>query len=92
MMDAFKLILPIGDIPDGSTITKRNGEKTYRVTRELTIYGEDGEKQSIPCGPGAVWIVSENNPSVFNAIGDHIEVVWNLSRWQLEEFLEGPRK
>lgn len=29
-------------IPDGTTVTKRGGEKKYTLTREVRVYGEDG--------------------------------------------------
>ena len=92
--DGFmKMIIPLGDVPEGSTVTKRTGSKEYRVRDTFSIWGapkgdEPKDKQEFHAGEGARFLVPDDGGDV-NALGSDIEVVWIVTREDLEAYLAG---
>lgn len=37
-MTTIRILVELGELKDGSQVTKRNGEKIYTVKRKLTVY------------------------------------------------------
>jgi hypothetical protein len=76
----YKLILSANEIPFGSTVTKKTGEKKYTLREKIVVY--NGSKiiapMEIKAEPGVAFIVSENGD--VNAIEDSTELVWLAER------------
>ena len=102
----MKMILPLGEVPEHAVVTKRTGEKRYRVRDTFSIWGihkedtpeglwsepKDGartEKQEFHAGEGARFLVPESGGGDVNALGSDIEVVWIVTREDLEAYLAG---
>lgn len=88
-MSYFKMLIPVGDVPIGESVTKVKGEKPYKVQKELIIYNEQGARQTVPANQGCVFLVDENGSGKCSAVSDNLEVVWYVSAYDLGELLEG---
>lgn len=88
----MKLLIKIGEIPIGSKITKRTGEKIYEVRDKIVIYAEEGcvkPLNEIKASPGTKLLVSTDPQYSFAivVVPDTLEVVWELTDDELKEFL-----
>ena len=57
----IRVLIPVGQLPDGQVVTKRNGETPYTVKRAITIhkYGAGNvPDQLIRCEPNSVLLVA----------------------------------
>lgn len=86
-MRTLKIILPAGEIPLGSTVTKKTGTKEYLLKDRLRVFGETGDRREIVAQPGCVFLVSEGDA---NAIPSTTEMLWTCQDWQLERWLHPP--
>lgn len=75
-MQQFKLIIRVGDVPTNSVVTKRTGEKAYRVQDRLRVFGTDSKPQEIKADAGCRFLVPEGGSGDVNAVGVDTEVVW----------------
>lgn len=83
----FRLITRLSKVPDGATVTKITGSKTYRVRRSLAVFTESGgERKQIKCDDGFVFLVQENGD--VNAVLESKEVCWHASEYDVRELLD----
>jgi len=74
--EVIRILARVGDLEDGSKVTKRTGEKIYIVRRSITIYdGKDSQK--IECKGGAVFLVDSNGNA--NVYDYGTTVLWSAS-------------
>lgn len=84
-MRAMKVIMPAGQIPLGSTVTKIKGEKPYNLTDRLRVFSSDGSpRRDILAEKGTVFLVHEGDA---NAIAASTEVVWLTNSEELLTYL-----
>jgi hypothetical protein len=79
-----KLIIEIGKIPFGSKVTKKNGEKVYRVGDRFTIYGPT--KKDVMIAPDGFLLLIDPNGNG-NIVENTLEVVWLVYTDELESYL-----
>lgn len=84
----IKIILPAGEIPLGSEVTRPTGKAVFTLRDQLNVYRENGTKQEVFAGPGARFLVASNGNA--NAIGLATELVWRVEAQDFIEYLEGP--
>lgn len=85
---SLRILLPAGEIPSGSVVTKRTGEKEYTLVQEVTIYGpEKNQERIIKSDENSRFLDSGNGQ--FNAVGSQTLLLWRAERWELQEYLEG---
>ena len=56
-MSEIGIVLSAGEIPDGSVVIKRTGEKRYMLSRKINIYGKS--KPEIKYCSGILFLMSE---------------------------------
>lgn len=78
----MRVLLPAGDIPLGSTVTKRSGETEYVLRDALRIYGPDKQVQTISAQGGACFLVSPSGDAT--AISATTLLLWSVED---EEYL-----
>lgn len=90
------VLLPAADIPLGSFVTKRTGEKQYVLVDKITVYYEPDNKQVIPANEGALFLVAEPNAGSasagINAVGASAVLAWHVEEEDLLEWLEERRQ
>jgi hypothetical protein len=86
----MKILLPISEIPTFSKVTKRTGDKVYEVRDKIPIYGDcDKPMNEILASPGTRLLVSNgpNNSFAIVAVPETLEVLWEVTRDVLEQYL-----
>jgi len=81
----YKFLREIGEIPDNATITKRRGDKKYKVKRMITIYNQYGSNKEIKATEGALFIV--DNEGNINMIDSETQVIHLMDRGDVLEML-----
>ena len=86
----MKIILPAGEIPIGSRVTKRTGTSTFKLIDMVQIYSDiKGEpSKKIRADEGVRFLIGVNGGGDINAISDKTELCWITSRDELLDFLE----
>ncbi len=84
----YKLILPAGNVPLRSTVTKRTGQAEYTLGDKLKVYGEKGEQRELRAEHGSLFLIDRNGNA--NVIPASKEVVWLAPKWAISEFLDPP--
>lgn len=83
----FKVLIPVGDIPLDATVTKRTGEKPYKVRDKLVVYYSDKRQREMLTAAGDVrFLVNENGDA--NAIANTTEVLWYADFFELAELVD----
>lgn len=80
------VLLEAGEIPLGSEVTKRTGEKRYILRDKVVIYLGDGVKQEIKAMDGALFL-THNNGDV-SALPATTRLLWWTDRNTLADFLQ----
>lgn len=75
----FKVLLRAWSIPDGSLVRKINGEKVYKLSKELIIRGDDPRKIR---AEGCVFLICDNSVTT---ICDAMELIIELTLEELEK-------
>jgi hypothetical protein len=84
----IKVILPAGDIPLRSTVTKVTGEKLYTLVDQLTVYGivsGSSAQTIIKPEPGVRYMVGDDGTVV--AVPSTKEIMWRANSDELSRFL-----
>lgn len=81
----YKFLREINEIPDNAQITKRGGNKKYKVKRVITIYNQCGNNKEIQATEGALFIV--DNEGNINMIDSETEVIHIMNRDDVLEML-----
>ena len=85
-----RLLLPAGEIPAGSRVTKPSGNKIYELLDKIVIYLGDGQRTVIPAESG-VHFLAASNDGRFNAIPSDQELAWVVDEEDLLQWLEHRR-
>lgn len=85
----LKVIIPVGDVPEGETVTKVAGTKKYVVRDALTLYNPVGDRQELKAADGCRILSYEGSAT---AIPSESEVVWRTTLADLERIYEGEDK
>ena len=100
-MDAIKVILPAGRIPQGATVTKRTGTKTYTLFDEIRIWpinatGSREEREAadptaqvrfVKASPGTRFLMDISRAGNASAIPMTLELIWATKESTLLSFL-----
>lgn len=84
-MKMFKILLPANEIPLGSTVTKRTGEKPYTLKDRIRIFGETGDARELKATDGTRLLVSETGDA--NVVGGETELLWYAEEFELLDLL-----
>lgn len=91
-MKQIKFILPLSDIPDGSTVTKITGSKPYRVASQISIYDNDRNKLNgkrvINAESGTKFLIPYEGDDM-SAYRSDREFVWEVGLSQAHNFIDG---
>lgn len=71
----LKVLFPLKDIPDGSTVIKKTGNMQYIVNSEFVIYHQSGHKQIIKADHGCKFLMSTSKSNI-SAVDGSTEVLW----------------
>lgn len=74
------LIVPVGDIPDGSCVTKVNGQKEFVVKKSFRLWSEvDGQKAiPIQIAEGCVVLVAKDTGDA-SVVAGTTQMKWRIS-------------
>jgi hypothetical protein len=81
----YKFLREVKEIPDNALITKRRGNKRYKVKRIITIYNQLGSNKEIKATEGALFIVDDEGN--INMIDSNTEVIHIMDRKDVLEML-----
>lgn len=86
-MITIDVLLPAGDIPDGSTVTKRTGAKEYTLKQKIKIYADkdSGTSPQVLEADGVKYLTGDG---AINAISDNVVLVWKTTTGELHSFLD----
>lgn len=86
----MKIVLPAGEIPIGSRVTKRTGTNVYKLIDMVRIFsdikGEPAKK--IKADEGVVFLTGVQGGGDINAVSAKTELVWITDRETLLDYLE----
>ncbi len=82
----IKLILPAGEIPVGSVVTKKNGEKQYTLKDKIRIFDANQNTTTINASDGTKLLVADTGDA--NVIKDDVELVWEAEEYQVISYVE----
>jgi hypothetical protein len=87
-MVPLQIIMSAHDIPDGSTITKKTGQKPYVIKSKIKIYAEQksGLAPQILEAPGVKYLIDDSGN--INAVSSEAEVMWHTTTGELLRFLD----
>lgn len=86
-LNIFRLLLPASEIPLGSSVTKRTGEKRYTLRDILWLPNMGGESKKIVANDGSRFLVSENGD--VNVVSGTTELLWWVEESLLISFVTG---
>jgi len=69
----YSLILPVSEIPDGTTVYKPTGTKPYTLSSSIKIYGEKREIINPPAGIKYL-LPAEEGETFINMVYDSAEL------------------
>lgn len=83
----MEVLLPAGDIPDGSTVTKRTGAKEYILKHKIKIYADknSGTTPQVLEADGVKYLTGDG---AINAISDNVVLIWKTTTGELHRFLD----
>ena len=84
----MKVIMPVGEVPDGSVVTKRTGEVRYVVHDKYSMFAVDKNVEFKMDGCKILTPASSQTTFGINAIANDKEVVWITDSETLLNFLE----
>lgn len=89
MTQPLKVLLPIKNIPDGSRVTKPNGQKPYIVRRSIKIYtGTHGGDRVIEAENNTRFILPEGDgQGSINAVSGDSEHLWHTTYKDFHAYL-----
>ena len=91
--DTIKVLLPLSQIPVGSTVTKQNGTKEYKVQDVLKIYTNAPVKglPSVCAQDGTRFLLSKNPDQLgdVNVYSGDTEMLWVVTLEEFKEWLDG---
>lgn len=73
-----RLALKLKHVPEGRSVTKLAGTKSYTVARSIPVYGG----ATLKADPGVVWLIAEGGgggPVCINAVPEDLEVLVHLT-------------
>lgn len=82
-MTKISVLLAASEIPEGSTVTKRTGEKEYTLRSSVQVYGQNIE---IKADPGTIFLIDTRTGNA-NAIPSSTVLVWTTTRERLWHWL-----
>ncbi len=85
----MKILMAAQDIPLGSIVTKRTGDKLYTVREGIKIYGtpEQQSTREIKCDDGTRFLISETGD--ISIVSNDTELLWHVSDEDLYSYLDG---
>jgi hypothetical protein len=91
MTRPLKVLLPIKNIPDGSRVTKPNGQKPYIVRSSIKIYTTiHGGDRVIEADHGTRFILPEGEgQGSINAVSGDAEHLWHTTVEDFHQYLSG---
>lgn len=84
-----RIILHAAEIPIGSTVTKKTGEKPYILRKELTIYGKMADVPQKIVAKDVFFMIDERGG--INAIPHDQELMWHVNEHELYRWLDERR-
>lgn len=75
------------DIPLGQLVTKQGGEKIYRITDRIKIFGENIAQKELCADDGTRFLISDVGN--VNIISGPTELVWQVTDEDLLRYLNG---
>lgn len=82
MYKMFWVLLPISEVPDGMTVTKRTGKKEYTLKSSIKIHGNLKDKistQEIKAESGTRFLVASEGGGI-NAVSETMEVLVQMNQ------------
>lgn len=81
--------MPVQDIPLGSTVTKKTGEKEYTLRDDIKIWGSTQEQtenlRELKADDGTRFLISKNGD--ISIISGETEMLWHVDNQTLYNFL-----
>jgi hypothetical protein len=83
----MKVILPVYEIPIGSTVTKITGDKEYIIKDKIIVYGDPNLTKELKSDDSTRFLVSKNGDLNISVISWDKEMLWNVSDEELYRYL-----
>lgn len=84
-----KMIVPLRDVPNDSTVTKRTGTCLHTVVDKIRFYGSGKERKvnEVKAEEGVRFLVAKDNAGAISVLPGHVEVVWHAFLYEAREYL-----
>lgn len=86
----MKVILEVREIPVGSTVTKKTGEKVYTLRDDVKIYGSTQEQtetlRELKADSGTRFLIAQNGD--ISIVSGDVEMLWHVDGRILFEHLD----
>jgi len=83
----IKVILPLGNIPLHSRVTKITGTKVYVVLGEFRLYRADGTPEIMKCDNGCRFLIPMDNAESITIVSMDKEYIWEVDSDMLKKYL-----
>jgi len=78
--------MPLRDIPIGSKVSKKTGDKIYTIRDQIKIYGGQDLTKEIKVSEGTRFLVAENGD--IQVVDGNLEFLWHVEYHTLFSFLD----
>lgn len=86
MSDPIKVLLPANEIPVGSRVTKRTGDKVYTLRNEIKVFGLANSNQVLKGEDGVRFLIAPDGNA--GAVDGQTELLWHTDKKSLSQWLE----
>ena len=85
----YKILLPVSDVPNDTSVTKKTGEKEYKIQRKIRIFAKDEDRrQEIIAKDDTAFLVPLDGRGDVNVISGDTEVVVHMAAWEVMQLVD----
>lgn len=86
----MKVLIAVRDIPVGSSVTKKTGDKPYTLRDDVKIYGSTQEQREtlreLKADEGTRFLIAQNGD--ISIVSGDTELLWHVAERDLYQYLE----
>lgn len=82
----YKVMLPLSEIPEGSTVSKVTGQVEFTVRDTIIVYNEDRTRQTLTPHDGCRFLLGDRG--VIGAYSGKTEFHWHATAEELYQYFE----
>lgn len=83
----MKVIMSVGEIPIGSTVSKITGEKQYIIQDKIKVYGDSALEKELKSGDNTRFLLAVTDSFCIEVVSHDKEMLWRVSEKDLYQYL-----